>query len=84
MTSNQRLELTALRAAAHTQRYAHVCMRSIRERVRKSVWPQQALLIFLGLSLIRAGLASLRERRLHYPGGSIFAPLAIALGVFAR
>jgi hypothetical protein len=41
-------------------------------------------LLFVGLSLILAGLQALCSGRLHYQnywGGSVFAPFAIALGL---
>ncbi len=60
-------------------------MRSLKEKVRTSPWPGRVALTAVALSLILTGSAALRDGRLHYAnywGGSVFAPLAIAIGFF--
>jgi len=53
-------------------------------RVWRSIWMGRCALLFIGLSLIFAGLRAVDSGRLNYRnywGGLVFAPLAIALGV---
>ena len=59
---------------------------SIKERLRQSRWPGRIALTFVGFSLVLTGAAALRTGRLHYQnywGGSVFAPLAIVVGIMA-
>jgi hypothetical protein len=59
---------------------------NIKERLRQSLWPGRIALTFVGLSLVLTGAAALRTGRLHYQnywGGSVFAPLAIVVGITA-
>ena len=59
-------------------------MRVFGHRVWRSIWLGRAVLLFIGLSLVFAGLRALESGDLHYPnywGGLVFAPLALVLGV---
>jgi hypothetical protein len=53
-------------------------------RIWRSIWTGRIALIFVGLSILLAGVRALDAGRLHYQnywGGLVFAPLAIAIGV---
>jgi len=61
-------------------------MKDLKDRLRQSLWPGRIALTFVGLSLVLTGAAALRDGRLHYQnywGGSVFAPLAIVVGITA-
>jgi hypothetical protein len=60
-------------------------MKDLKGGLRQSLWPGRIALTFVGLSLVLTG-AALGDGRLHYQnywGGSIFAPLAIVVGITA-
>ena len=61
-------------------------MKDLKERFRQSLWPGRIALMLVGLSLVLTGAAALRDGRLHYQNywrGSVFAPLAIVIGIMA-
>ena len=61
-------------------------MKDLKDRLRQSLWPGRIALTFVGISLMLTGAAALRDGRLHYQnywGGSVFAPLAIVVGITA-
>lgn len=78
-----RVRANARAPAAQRQVVRHM---NIKESLRQSLWPGRIALTFAGLSLVLTGAAGLRTGRLHYQnywGGSVFAPLAIVVGIAA-
>jgi hypothetical protein len=61
-------------------------MKDIKGRLRKSPWPGRIALTFGSVTLVLMGAGALRHGQLHYQnywGGSVFAPLAIVVGITA-
>jgi len=55
------------------------------KKVLSSIWFGRLFLLLIGLSLLMGGLGTLLAGGLHYLnywGGAVFAPFAIALGLF--
>lgn len=53
-------------------------------KIWRNIWVARCSVLFIGLSLILAGLRALGSGQLHYPnywGSPVFAPFAIAIGV---
>ena len=61
-------------------------MNDFKDKLRQSLWTGRIALMFVGLSLVLTGVAVLPRGRLHYQnywGGSVFAPVALVVGLMA-